>query len=350
VCADECIERAHYDYPSGKEIIMSSISSLSSTTSSMSMMHSMRRPDPAKMAEDLFSKLDTSGQGYLQLSDLQAAYDSISTSSSSSTSSSTDSSSVSDLFSQLDSNSDGKVTKDEFSSSMSKLAQQLDDQFQSSRMQQGMEGMMGGMPPPPANDTGFTKDELTSQLSEIGSSDSSRSTLISSIVENFDKADSNGDGKVNASEAMAYAQSAGIDTQGATGTGSISGHMGMGGMPPPPPPANNTGFTKDELTSQLSKIGSTDSTRASLLSSIVQNFDAADTDGDGKVSFTEAMAYQNSNSTTSSSTASTASSTTSTSATSSTDSQVMLQIMRLMQAYGHGGDSSLTGSQLSVSA
>lgn len=241
---------------------ISSLGSIGSMASSMSMMHAMRRPDPAKMAENLFSKLDTSGQGYLEKADLQAAFDGISTNTGSTTN-------VDDLLTQLDTDSDGKVTKDEFSSSMSKLAQQLDDQFQSSRMQQGMEGMMGG----------------------------------------------------------------------------------MGGMPPPPPPANDSGFTKDELTSQLEEAGSTDSTRASLLSSIVQNFDAADTDSDGKVSFREAMAYQNANSTTSSSGSSSASSTSSTGSTSSTDSQVMQQIMRLIQAYGHGGDgSSIVESQLSVSA
>lgn len=233
---------------------MSSISSLGSTASSMSMMHGMRRPDPAKMAENLFSKLDTSGQGYLEKADLQSAFDSMSTNTDSTTN-------VDDLFTRLDSNSDGKVTKDEFSSSMSKLAQQLDEQFQSSRMQQGMEG--------------------------------------------------------------------------------------MGGMPPPPPP-NDAGFTKDELSSQLEEVGSTDSTRASLLSSTIENFDAADTNGDGKVSFREAMAYQDSNSTDSSATAS---STRSTSATDTTDSKIMQQIMRLIQAYGHGGDNNnIVGSQLSVSA
>lgn len=245
---------------------MSSIGSLGSTSSSMAMMHGMRRPDPAKMAEDLFSKLDTSGQGYLQKSDLQAAYDSISTSSSSSTTSSTDTSSVDDLFAQLDGDSDGKVTQQEFSDSLQKVADQLEQQFQSMRMQGG----------------------------------------------------------------------------------------GMGGMPPPPPPSDDAGFTKDELTSQLDEIGSTDSVRSTLISNIVQNFEAADTNGDGKVSFSEAQAYDQSSSTSSgsSTTASTATDgTSSSSAGNSLDAKVMLQIMRLMQAYGQNNDSSsVAGSQLSVSA
>ena len=81
------------------------------------------------------------------------------------------------------------------------LAEELDSQFDQSRMQNAMSAMggMGSMPPPPPeNDTGFTEEELTEQLSEIGSSDSQRASLISNIVENFDAADTDGDGKVRA--------------------------------------------------------------------------------------------------------------------------------------------------------
>lgn len=174
---------------------MSSINSIGSMSSGMAMMQGMRRPDPAKMAENLFSKLDTSGQGYLQKSDLQTAFDGIASVSGSSETSSTN---VDDLFSQLDTDSDGKVTKDEFSSSLSKLAEQLEEQFQSMRMQGGMGGP-GGMgrmppPPPPADDSGFTQEELSSQLEAIGETDSQRASLISNIVENFETADTDGDG------------------------------------------------------------------------------------------------------------------------------------------------------------
>lgn len=180
---------------------MSSINSIGSSNN-MAMMHSMRRPDPAKMAEQLFDKLDTSGQGYLQKTDFESAFSSIASSSSS-----TD---VDSLFTQLDGDSDGKVTKQEFSTALSQLSEQLDQQFQSRRMQEAMPGGgmngMGGMPPPPANDTGFSKDELSSQLEEIGSTDSKRASLISNIVENFEAADSDGDGKVSFQEAMAFDQ------------------------------------------------------------------------------------------------------------------------------------------------
>lgn len=203
---------------------MSTISSVGGYSSMMmqGMGGGMRRPDSSKMVDDLFSKLDTSNQGYLTKSDLQSALDSASSSSSSnstSSSSSTSSSgaSVDDIFSALDSNGDGKITKDEMKSGLDSLASQLDSQFNNMRMNGGMDGTggMNGMPPPPppsngsgdANAPSYTKDQLTSMASELSSTDSTRASLMSKLASNFDAADSNGDGKISASEAMAYDQS-----------------------------------------------------------------------------------------------------------------------------------------------
>ena len=124
------------------------------------------------------------------------------------------------LFKALDGDSDGKVTESEFSSSMQKLADALDSQAFSSRM-------AGAMPPPPprpsgGDDAGFTQDELNSQLEEIGSTDSTRSALISKVAENFEAADTNGDGKVSASEAMAYEQKTATASSGDSSTGSTA--------------------------------------------------------------------------------------------------------------------------------
>jgi Ca2+-binding EF-hand superfamily protein len=167
-----------------------------------------KRTDSTAAAESLFSKLDTSSQGYIQKTDLQAAFDKIS-SLSSSTSSSSASTSVDELFAQLDSDSDGKVTKQEFSDTLAKLSEELDNQFMSARMAGGTSGAGAPPPPPPpgGNDAGFTKDELNSQISEVGSSDSKLSSLISDVVANFDEADTDGDGKVSFKETMAYEQS-----------------------------------------------------------------------------------------------------------------------------------------------
>ena len=190
-------------------------SSYASSYSDISATNRRQRPDPAKMAEDLFTKLDTSGKGYIQASDLESALSGLATTSSTQ--------SASDIFSQLDSDSDGKVTKDELSTSIKKMAEELDSQFNQMRMQ-------GGMPPPPPSgtqesDSGFTKDELTSQLSEIGSSDSARSSLTSKVVESFDKADTNSDGKVSFQEAVAYDQS--TKTSSSTDSSSTSSVSGV---------------------------------------------------------------------------------------------------------------------------
>lgn len=193
------------------------VSSISGFSSASAM--AMTRPDPSQMASKLFSRLDAKGQGFIEQSDLQSAFSQVFGNASSSQANDASS----QLFSALDGDSNGKVTESEFSSGMQKLAEALDSQAFSSRM-----GGAGGMPPPPPpgggqDDAGFSKDELQSQLDEIGSTDSRRSSLISSLVENFDKADTNGDGKVSATEAMAYEQSTQSSTSGnSTSTGSAS--------------------------------------------------------------------------------------------------------------------------------
>ena len=193
---------------------MSSVSGVSSSLYSIYSDSTASRKkglDTSSMAEELFSKLDTSGKGYIEASDLESALSGLS-----STSSTSGTTSASEIFSQLDSDSDGKVTQDELTSSLNKLAESLNSQFDQMRMQ-------GAMPPPPPpsdsdseSDTGFTKDQLTSQLTDIGSTDTKRSSLISTIVENFDAADTNSDGKVSNAEAMAYDQSTSSSTESTT--------------------------------------------------------------------------------------------------------------------------------------
>lgn len=157
----------------------------------------------------LFSRLDSKSQGYLEKSDLVSAFSAIS---------GTEDSAAEELFAALDADSDGKVTESEFASTLSKLQEELDSQFAQMRMQgmagQGPQGMGGMPPPPPPNDEGFTQEELEAQLTEIGDSDSERSSLIADIVSNFEAADSDGDGKVSFQEAMAYKD----EQQSASGT------------------------------------------------------------------------------------------------------------------------------------
>lgn len=198
--------------------------SSSSSSSASSGVRGHHRPDPSKMADQLFSQLDTSNKGYIEKSDLQSALDQIGSSSSSSSTSSTSNSSNADaLFSKLDGDGDGKVTQDEMSTGLKQLADELDSQFNQMRMQGGAGGMQGMAPPPlPENDSGFTQDELSSQLDSIGSSDSKHSSLINNIVNNFSAADTNGDGKVNMQEAQAYEKSSQSSSSSSTTNASSS--------------------------------------------------------------------------------------------------------------------------------
>lgn len=175
--------------------------SIGSSISAYSASSSLRpqRPDAATVAGDIFSKLDTKGQGYLQLSDFKNAFASIGSDSTSSSSSS----SVEEVFAQIDADSNGKVTQDELASKLQELADTLDSQFNQSRV-------AGGMPPPPpppsGEDQGLTEDEMTAMASDATSSDTNLASLLSTVVSNFDAADTDGDGRVTFKEAQAYAQ------------------------------------------------------------------------------------------------------------------------------------------------
>lgn len=182
------------------------------------------RPDPAKMASQLFSRLDTQNQGYISESDLAGALGETS----SGTSASSDSSQTEALFKQLDGDGDGKVTESELSSGLQNIMSQLDTQMQYMGKRgfggegghhggpEGAGGMggMGGMPPGPPpqasgtddTDEGFTQDQLTSMASSATDSNSQRNTLFSALASNFSSADTDGNGKVSRNEAMSYAK------------------------------------------------------------------------------------------------------------------------------------------------
>lgn len=183
---------------------MSAISGISSSNWSSTQSVQYQRHshgDGQKLAENLFSKLDTTGQGYLQKSDLQSALDKVSPSTSSTKR-------VDDLFAKMDTNNDKQVSKEEFTNTLKEIASQV---RANADMQAARKNDRPPPPPPPQNgsgqDAGFTKDELSSQLKNVGSSDSRRSDLVNKIVNNFDKADTDGNGKVSLQEARTYDQS-----------------------------------------------------------------------------------------------------------------------------------------------
>lgn len=175
---------------------MSSIGGIGSYAATMhdpAQFHSMRRPDPEALASTAFAQIDTSSRGYIEKADLQSAMAQTGSTDGTTTS-------VEDLFTKLDGDGDGKVTKEEFTRVVTSLADEL--------RQNGPMGASGLVPPGDGPDgAGFTKDELTTQLEDIGSSDDPRADLISTIVENFAAADTDGDGKVSFLEARTFAAS-----------------------------------------------------------------------------------------------------------------------------------------------
>lgn len=75
--------------------------------------------------------------------------------------------------------------------------------------------------------------------------------------------------------------------------------MAAGGPPPPPPPPppsnseeEDSGYTQEELSALAEDSASTDPNLSSLFETLASNFDAADANGDGKVTSEEAMAYK----------------------------------------------------------
>jgi hypothetical protein len=95
-----------------------SIGSIGNTQDSQASWNA-QRPDPSQLAQKLFSQLDTSGQGYLDASTLQAAMDKVSLSPQG------QAMSASDLMAKMDTNGDGKITESEFANALQSAAQQV---------------------------------------------------------------------------------------------------------------------------------------------------------------------------------------------------------------------------------
>jgi Ca2+-binding EF-hand superfamily protein len=189
---------------------MNGISGIGNSIYQMQNTYGMRKPDPEEAVQRLFEQLDSTGQGYIEKSDLVSAMEKVSSVSQASNLD-TDESDLNELFSQIDTDGDGKVTKEELTNSFVQLDEQINNLFSQMRMNETMGGMQPPPPPPPEGgegktDAGFSAEELTAQLEEIGDSDNQRSTLIENILANFDEADTNGDGRVNLEEAMAFDQ------------------------------------------------------------------------------------------------------------------------------------------------
>lgn len=149
------------------------------------MVASISSSTVSKWADSVFSKLDTKNQGYIEKSDLQAAL-----SNAGAAGNGKGAVNVDDTFSALDGDSDGKVTKSELTDAMSKLSDQLNAQFDASRVAHGGRGGPPPEGPPPAG--------------QDGGNAAGASSTSSTSTDYIAAADTDGDGTVSDAEQAAY--------------------------------------------------------------------------------------------------------------------------------------------------
>lgn len=187
-------------------------SSMASAMQSAMQANRPQKPDASAMAADVFALLDSGGKGYIDSSDLAGALESTGSSAS-----------AEDLLGAMDSDGDGKVTEQELGSLLQKVADQLEDSFGASRVGQAMGNRPPPPPPPAGKDEGMSVEQLGAMAEEAEASGSAEASELAALVESFDEADTDGDGKVSFQEAMAFRES----EAAASGASSDS-------RPPPP--------------------------------------------------------------------------------------------------------------------
>ena len=141
-------------------------------------------------AGNLFGKLDSQNKGYLEQSDFSSLLSGLQNAEASTKSE--------ELFSSLDSDGDGQLTSSEFSDNFSNLMYSA-------------QGTMGHRPAP-LEDNGKSKDELTALLEELEELDEKSTEGLQSLLDNFDTADTDGDGKVTMQEAKSFRESQHVES------------------------------------------------------------------------------------------------------------------------------------------
>lgn len=145
-------------------------------------------PDPTTMVEQAFTNLDVAGKGYLDQTDLETAV-------------SSSGGDANALMTALDSDGDGKVTEAEMQATL----QQMFSTRDRGQFDMRMAGAMPPPPPPPEDtDEGFTVDQLSQMAADLEETDSQRASEFASLVESFDSADADGNGKLSRDEAMTF--------------------------------------------------------------------------------------------------------------------------------------------------
>ena len=211
----------------------------------------------SQISQNIFSKLDTEGQGYLSQEVLSSAFGSLNSSEADSDAES--------LVSAMDSDSDGQITKSELSKGVENLLSQLGQSQQ-------RPPMGGGMPPPPppgggkggGEDMSVTAEEAA-ELAE-STEDERLSEVMSQIADNFDEADADGDGVVTQQEGMAFHQAQREATRNQLEEG-----------------------VSAEQAAELAASGN--GRLSEIMTQISDNFSEVDTDEDGIVTREEGMAF-----------------------------------------------------------
>lgn len=108
----------------------------------------------------------------------------------------------------MDSDGDGQLTSTEFSDNFSNL-------------RYSAQGTIGKRPASP-EDSGLSKDELTAMLQGVEQEEQKSTAGLQSLLDNFDSADSDGDGKVTMQEARSFRESQRTDSSSLTGQVSTS--------------------------------------------------------------------------------------------------------------------------------
>ncbi|WP_332876224.1 EF-hand domain-containing protein [Massilia sp. S19_KUP03_FR1] len=176
------------------------------------MVASISSSTVSNWSDSLFNKLDTKKQGYVDQSDLAAALGT------DETGSTTNSDDAATMLKQFDGDSDGKITKSELSSAISKVADELNAQFDSSRVDKSQVAAAGAAGVADTDDASST-DEDDSTVSATASASTASSTkaapaagggtaTAASSTESTNKyvqaADTDTSGDVSDDEAAAY--------------------------------------------------------------------------------------------------------------------------------------------------
>ena len=163
----------------------------------------------------VFSSLDTEGKGYLDADDFATAFAALGLDDSTAADSDGNLTlpGVEDVVAALDLDGDGKVSSDDLSEGMRSLTDSLS--ALQGRAETWSSEALAGVPPPPSSadpSTGFTQEELSRQwetLSASGATEDDGAALLASLLNQFDTADSDGDGRVSGAEAMSFSQTLG---------------------------------------------------------------------------------------------------------------------------------------------